>query len=483
MTIVRLLWIGPARGFVAELAQDARFDIRWEEVAPRDQPDCDLTLIDAADAAAPEWLRARPGGRTPHVVLGASSDPAADWQSRGAALLLSREVDARDLATRLLELAHSEGREGGADPDLIARSGPMRDALARARRAAASRVNVLLLGETGTGKELVARVIHDAGPRAAQPFVPLNCAALPDSLLESELFGHTRGAFTGAERERRGAFEEAHGGTLFLDEIGETSPSFQAKLLRVLQERTVRPLGASRSRAVDVRVVAATHRDLKREVAAGRFREDLFYRLHVFPIRLPPLRERPEDVECLVEHFLARHGKAEGKPRCRISAEALRRLRARPWPGNVRELENSVLRALVSARPGALLEAADFADSIPQSAAPEALRSAEVRAEAAPGRIPRPRRGLDHPRRPRPSRRTQGRHGAQARADPGGSLQEDEAARDRVSPGPGPGGGSCKSKRFRRALWSGACSVPAARSAARGCRDGRRFSGWRRSGS
>jgi len=213
--------------------------------------------------------------------------------------------------------------------------------------------------------------------RADRPLVAINCAALPDSLLESELFGHARGAFTGAERDRRGAFEDAHTGTLFLDEVGETSGAFQAKLLRVLQDRAVRPLGSTRSREVDVRVVAATHRDLQREVAHGRFREHLFFRLHVFPIRIPALRDRPEDVIALARHFFELHGRAEGRPGVTLSAAARRRLLAHRWPGNVRELENAVLRALVLAGRGSAIGEEHF-DLLAAETPPAAIESLET---------------------------------------------------------------------------------------------------------
>jgi Nif-specific regulatory protein len=182
--------------------------------------------------------------------------------------------------------------------------------------------------------------------------VAVNCAAFPDTLLESELFGHVRGAFTGADRDKRGLFEAATGGTLFLDEVSETSGPFQAKLLRVLQEREVRPVGGTRTRAVNARVVAASNRDLRHEAQRGTFREDLFYRLAVFPIQLPPLRKRPRDVIPLAEHFLAIHGLREGKPGACLSPEAKRLLQAYRWPGNVRELENETQRALASLQPG-----------------------------------------------------------------------------------------------------------------------------------
>ena len=387
MPITRLLWIGPARGFAAPLAEDPRFDIRWEERGVGRGEGCDLVVLDAAARGAASWL-AELGSDAPCLVWGAAARDEAEWLGRGALAVWTAPVASEDVAERLLAVVSGErpctdGRSGAvSDTGPVAHSPAMRAALARARRAAASKATVLVLGETGTGKEVVARAIHGAGPRAARPFVAINCAALPDTLLESELFGHARGAFTGADRERRGAFEEAHGGSLLLDEIGETSPAFQAKLLRVLQERQVRPLGSPRPRPVDVRVIAATHRDLPRDVAAGRFREDLFYRLHVFPIHLAPLRERPEDVVPLADHFLARLGAEEGKPGCRLSAGAARRLRGRPWPGNVRELENEILRALVCARPGAELRAADFGDPAPPAPPPDAAQRAGLRAEA-----------------------------------------------------------------------------------------------------
>ncbi len=242
--------------------------------------------------------------------------------------------------------------EPGESPAVVGRSAAMRDVHALAFRAAHSRATVLIQGETGTGKELVARLIHTRGERRKAAYVAINCAAFPETLLESELFGHRKGAFTGADRDRPGHFELAHRGTLFLDEIGETSPALQAKLLRVLQEREVLPVGASRPRPVNVRVIAATNRDLGEDTRTGRFREDLFYRLAVFPIPLPPLRERPDDILELAEHFLAKHGKREKKLGCRLSAAARRLLLSHGWPGNVRELENEIQRALALAEPG-----------------------------------------------------------------------------------------------------------------------------------
>ena len=211
---------------------------------------------------------------------------------------------------------------------------------------------VLLTGETGTGKELFARLIHDNGPRRTKNFVAQNCGALPESLLESELFGHARGAFTGATAERRGLFEEAHGGTIFLDEVGEMSPAMQLRLLRVLQEGELRRVGETNTRRVDVRVIAATNADLETAVAAGTFRKDLFYRLNGFPLHLPPLRERTADIPALAEHFLAVYRTRARRAVPSISPEAMARLRAYPFPGNVRELEHEIERAVTLAEPG-----------------------------------------------------------------------------------------------------------------------------------
>jgi transcriptional regulator with PAS, ATPase and Fis domain len=218
---------------------------------------------------------------------------------------------------------------------------------------------VLIVGESGTGKELVARAIHAKSPRAAKPFVAVNCAALPESILESELFGHERGSFTGAHAQKRGLFEEATGGTLFLDEIGEISPKMQVQLLRVLQEGEIRRIGATETVKVDVRVVAATNRDLKMELAAGRFREDLFFRLQVVTVRVPPLNERKGDIPALVRHFLARHSERLGRPQPRVSPEVVEALGAYDFPGNVRELSHIVERAMLLAREG-VITAADL---------------------------------------------------------------------------------------------------------------------------
>lgn len=233
--------------------------------------------------------------------------------------------------------------------EIVGQSEVLRSALLKVQQVAPTDATVLILGESGTGKELVARAIHNQSPRKDRPLVKVNCAALPASLIESELFGHEKGAFTGALARRIGRFEVAHGGTIFLDEIGDLPLELQAKLLRVLQEGELERLGDPRTIAVDVRVIAATNRDLDVAVADGGFRADLFYRLNVFPVRLPPLRERSEDVEVLARHFAAKYGRKMGKRIRSISPPMLERLTRYSWPGNVRELENVIERAVIVA--------------------------------------------------------------------------------------------------------------------------------------
>jgi transcriptional regulator with GAF, ATPase, and Fis domain len=245
------------------------------------------------------------------------------------------------------------------------------------------RSTVLITGETGTGKELVARAIHRASPRAALPMVAVNCSALPEHLLEAELFGHVKGAFTGAVATRAGRFEQAHKSTLFLDEIADLPLELQAKLLRVLQEREFQRLGSSETIKVDVRVVAATNVDLAERVRRREFREDLYYRLNVIPLWIPPLRERPGDIPLLVEHFVEKICRQEGLPRKRVSREAMERLERYRWPGNVRQLENAVEMAVALSGARELLEAADFRLPEPPAPPPEVPFSAE-----APFRLP-----------------------------------------------------------------------------------------------
>ena len=255
------------------------------------------------------------------------------------------------LATKALtgELQRiKRGRDGTlAISDVITRSDSMRPVLRAAEKAADSTIPVLIEGESGVGKELIARAIHGSGARRAKPFVAVNCGAMPENLVESILFGHEKGSFTGATEKHNGKFIEADGGTLFLDEVGELPPAAQVKLLRALQEGEVEPVGGRRSIKVDVRIVSATNRDLIADVKAGRFREDLFYRLHVFPIMIPPLRQRLDDIPALARHFLVRIAAEEGKRVRGIGTKALDLLAAYRWPGNVRQLENAIFRAVV----------------------------------------------------------------------------------------------------------------------------------------
>ncbi len=237
---------------------------------------------------------------------------------------------------------------------LIGNSRAMQTIYKEVGRVAATSVSVLIRGETGTGKELIARALYQHSDRANKPFIAVNCAAIPETLLESELFGHERGAFTGAQHRRIGRFEQAHQGTIFLDEIGDLSPSTQSKLLRVLQERCIQRLGGDEPIPVDVRVLTATHRDLETAIQEKEFREDLFYRLSVVTILLPPLRERREDIPSLVKFFIQRYAKELGVDSPSIEPEAVQWLQAQPWPGNVRELENVIRQALLSARPFAV---------------------------------------------------------------------------------------------------------------------------------
>jgi len=265
----------------------------------------------------------------------------------------------RDLKARLADLGAPGGRA------LVGQSPAFRALMDVLRQAAPSSATVLLVGQSGTGKELAARAIHEFSTRAKGPFIAVNCAALPETILEAELFGVEKGAFTGAVARREGRFERAGGGTLFLDEVGEISPSAQVKLLRVLQEGEIERLGGSQILPVDVRVVAATIKDLRKEVAEGRFREDLFYRLNVVEIRIPSLASRREDIPLLANHFLRHYAAKNAKPVRALSSEALQIIENYAWPGNVRELEHAVERAVVLTR-GEVIEVADLPDTVRQ---------------------------------------------------------------------------------------------------------------------
>jgi transcriptional regulator with PAS, ATPase and Fis domain len=252
---------------------------------------------------------------------------------------------------------------------ILAESHAMRHVMALIDRAAVCDTPILLIGESGTGKELLARALHKKSPRASGPFVAVNCSAIPETLLESELFGHRRGAFTDARDDQRGLFQAAHRGTVFLDEIGDMAPLLQGKLLRVLQEKEVHPLGASAPVPVDVRIVTATHRDLTVLAAEGRFRHDLLYRINVIEVRVPPLRERPDDLAPLVRHLLDKHGAKLGKPGRTLSTAAVEVLRRHTWPGNVREVENVIERALVLGT-GTVINVEDLPDRLKDTPPP-----------------------------------------------------------------------------------------------------------------
>jgi two-component system, NtrC family, response regulator AtoC len=273
-------------------------------------------------------------------------------------LTLKRALKQRDLAREVKTLRARNGDDeddtseqaAGAEPELIGQSAAMREVYKSIGMAAATDAPVLILGESGTGKELVATALHRHSARSGGPFIRVNCGALPEGLVESELFGHERGAFTGADRQKPGRFERAAKGTVFLDEVGELPLSAQVKILRVLQQNEFERVGGTETLHADARVISATHRDLSQEVAAGRFREDLYYRLNVARIVIPPLRDRPEDIEPLAEQILRSVERRHGWNALSLSREALVTMRERPWPGNVRQLENTIARAVIAAR-------------------------------------------------------------------------------------------------------------------------------------
>jgi len=361
------------RASVAELARELRAGVvAWspdEDPTPPVGAAVLLLLAGGAEGAALDLLAELPPSGAPVYLIGAMPDHrlAAAAVQRGArdyfalpddfdVLRRSLEREAREANGRVEAGRFAEAERSACGFDtMLGRSIALRQTLEQAARVAAHRdVTVLIGGETGTGKELLARAIHYASPRGPQPFVEINCAAIPANLLESELFGHERGAFTGAVAAKPGLFELAHGGTVFLDEIGTLPLDLQPKLLRALESRTIRRVGGQQGRQVDVRVIGATHMDLGAATRRGEFREDLFYRLNVVALTLPPLRDRDGDIELLAETFLARIATGYGLPVPALTPELRRALRAHAWPGNVRELRNAIERALVLSPRGTL---------------------------------------------------------------------------------------------------------------------------------
>ena len=307
------------------------------------------------------------------IKQGASDFITKPFQFDALLHVLNSAFEARRLKSENAYL-RSQLEERYRIDGLVGRSKVMRDLFQLLEIVAATSSTVLITGETGTGKELAARAIHHSSARRANRFVAINCSAIPETLLEAELFGHARGAFTGAVGTRQGRFEQAHKGTLFLDEVGTMSAALQAKLLRVLQEREFERVGDSHTIKVDVRVIAATHSDLHKMVGEGAFREDLFYRLNVIPVQLPPLRERRDDIPLLVQHFVQKLSADAGRPPAKISQEAMRSLMAHNWPGNVRQLENAVERAVAFSQGRRQIDAADLSPEIQKEPpAPEGL--------------------------------------------------------------------------------------------------------------
>ncbi|MGZ6096535.1 MAG: sigma-54-dependent transcriptional regulator [Polyangiales bacterium] len=309
------------------------------------------------------------------IKAGAYDYVAKPFKPEELVLVLRKAAEREVLKRENRELRAAVGRDNAFD-ELIAKSDAMKSLFTTITKAAPYKTTVLISGESGVGKELVARALHRRSPRAAKTFVAVNCGAIPEALLESELFGHKRGAFTDAMHDKRGLFEEAEGGTLFLDEVGELPLALQVKLLRVIQEGTFRRLGETADRESDVRLVAATVRDLAAEVKASRFREDLYYRLNVLAITIPPLRARSEDIPLLVDHFIARYNTRLGTSVTGLEPAAARLLEEYPWPGNVRELENTIERAMVLADTS-VLRVVDLPDRVREPVDPVAAELAK----------------------------------------------------------------------------------------------------------
>jgi two-component system response regulator AtoC len=369
-------------GYEVETAEDGE-----QAIAQLDRFDPDVVLTDVRMPKVGGLdllgtLQAK-GHRATVIVMSAygSVDLALEAMKAGAydyiqkpfkqdeMLLVLKKAEERESLRRENRKLRAQVESEHTFQSILAKSAPMKEVFRTIAKVADFKTTVLVNGESGVGKELVARAIHDRSPRKHKPFVAINCGAIPENLLESELFGHKKGAFTDASSDRRGLFEEASGGTLFLDEIGELPLLLQVKLLRVLQEETIRRLGDSKEIKVDVRVIAATHRDLAADAKAGRFREDLFYRIHVLSLPIPPLRDRREDIPVLVDHFLARNNERLGTKLRGLSSEAQRLLLEYGWPGNVRELENTIERAMVLAE-GDCIELHDLPERLRQALDP-----------------------------------------------------------------------------------------------------------------
>ncbi|HEX9760900.1 MAG TPA: sigma-54 dependent transcriptional regulator, partial [Candidatus Acidoferrales bacterium] len=324
--------------------------LRWMREHGHDAPVLVVSALDTAKSA----VEALQLGAADYIVKGYDLE---ELRRR-----ISNVLKLRDLETendRLRQRLAGEGQFGA----MIGTSATMRKVFELADRVAQSDATVLILGESGTGKDLLAQEIHRRSPRADGPLVAVNCAALPESLIESELFGYEKGAFTGAAQQKKGKFEQASGGTLFLDEIGDMNPVTQAKVLRALENRTIERLGGTQSIPVDVRVVSATHRDLPKEIVAGKFREDLYYRLRVVTLELPPLREHAEDLPQLVEAILAQHAARQNREPLKLSRQAFEQIQRHTWPGNVRELKNALERAFVLAS-GAQIDIEDLPQEV-----------------------------------------------------------------------------------------------------------------------
>jgi two-component system, NtrC family, response regulator AtoC len=355
-------------GFVVEAVDDGAVAVARASGEPYDLVVSDVRM-DRADGFSVLRAFTERAPETPVILITAFGDVTGAMEAiaKGAYDYVSKPFNVEELrltVNRALERRRllAEQRAAGVPPDAAAalaeiegKSARMLDVYKLVARVAPTGATVLVVGESGTGKELVARAIHSHSRRATRPFVPVNCTALSESLLESELFGHARGAFTGAVAAKRGLFEVADGGTLFLDEIGDMGARMQAQLLRTLQDGEVRPVGGTESTRVDVRIVCATNRDLEAEVKATRFREDLYFRINVVTVRLPPLRDRPGDIPILAAHFLAKIARRERRPQASLSREALDGLCRHSWPGNVRELENAIERAVAVAKGGVIL--------------------------------------------------------------------------------------------------------------------------------